>query len=211
MDSYYLLKSDKIRHNVPGLNNLKFTDWLCDCCLNISEPNWTSWFFSAPLLTLSQVLLISTTQGPPQISLSSVQFSSVTQLCPTLRNPMNRRTPGLPVHHQLPEFIQTHVHRVGDDIQPSHPLSSPSPSTPNPPSIRVFSNESTPRMRWPKYWSFSFSISPSNEHPGLIFSMDWLAMSFGILTSSPQLVPLSFPVCAISVFSDTWNITEDTS
>ena len=140
-----------------------------------------------------------------------VQFSSVTQLCPTLRNPMNRRTPGLPVHHQLPEFIQTHVHRVGDDIQPSHPLSSPSPSTPNPPSIRVFSNESTPRMRWPKYWSFSFSISPSNEHPGLIFSMEWLAMSFGILTSSPQLVPLSFPVCAISVFSDTWNITEDTS
>ena len=132
MDSYYLLKSDKIRHNVPGLNNLKFTDWLCDCCLNISEPNWTSWFFSAPLLTLSQVLLISTTQGPPQISLSSVQFSSVTQLCPTLRNPMNRRTPGLPVHHQLPEFIQTHVHRVGDDIQPSHPLSSPFPSAPNP-------------------------------------------------------------------------------
>ena len=63
---------------------------------------------------------------------SSVQFSSVTQSCPTLCNPMNRSTPGLPVHHQLPEFTQTHVHRVGDAIQPSHPLSSPSPPAPTP-------------------------------------------------------------------------------
>ena len=62
----------------------------------------------------------------------SVQFSSVAQSCPTLCNPMNRSTPGLPVHHQLPEFTQTHVHRVGDAIQPSHPLSSPSPPAPNP-------------------------------------------------------------------------------
>ena len=62
----------------------------------------------------------------------SVQFSSVVQSCPTLCNPMNRSTPGLPVHHQLPEFTQTHVHRVGDAIQPSHPLSSPSPPAPNP-------------------------------------------------------------------------------
>ena len=62
----------------------------------------------------------------------SVQFSSVTQSCPTLCDPMNRSTPGLPVHHQLPEFTQTHVHRVGDAIQPSHPLSSPSPPAPNP-------------------------------------------------------------------------------
>ena len=62
----------------------------------------------------------------------SVQFSSVTQLCPTLCDPMNRSTPGLPVHHQLPEFTQTHVHQVGDAIQPSHPLSSPSPPAPNP-------------------------------------------------------------------------------
>ena len=104
----------------------------------------------------------------------SVQFSSVSQLCPTLCDPMNCSTPGLPVHHQLPEFTQTHVHRASDAIQPSHPLSSPSPA-PIPPSIRVFSNESTLRMRWPKYWSFSFSISPSNEQPGLIsFRMDWL-------------------------------------
>ena len=63
---------------------------------------------------------------------NSVQFSSVTQSCRTLCNPMNRSTPGLPVHHQLPEFTQTHVHRVSDAIQPSHPLSSPSPPAPNP-------------------------------------------------------------------------------
>ena len=88
---------------------------------------------------------------------------------------MNRSTPGLPVHHQLPEFTETHVYRVSDAIQPSHPLSSPSPLAPIPPSIRVFSNESTLRMRWPKNWSFSFSIIPSKEIPGLIsFRMDWL-------------------------------------
>ena len=107
--------------------------------------------------------------------LRSSQFSSVTQSCPTLCDSMNHSTSGLPVHHQLPEFTQTHVHRVGDAIQPSHSLSSPSPPAPIPPSISVFSNESTLRMRWPKYWSFSFSIIPSNEHPGLIsFRMDRL-------------------------------------
>ena len=88
---------------------------------------------------------------------------------------MNCSMPRLPVHHQLLEFTQTHVHLVGDAIQPSHPLSSLSPPAPIPPSIRVFSNESTLRMKWPKYWSFSFSISPSNAHPGLTsFRMDWL-------------------------------------
>ena len=82
-----------------------------------------------------------------------------------------------PVHRQLPEFTQTHVHRVNDAIQPSQPLSSPSLLPPNPPSIRVLSNESTLRVRWPKYWSVSFSISPSSEHPGLIsFRMDWLGL-----------------------------------
>ena len=90
-------------------------------------------------------------------------------------NPMNRSTPGLPVHHRLPEFSQTSIHRVSDAIEPSHPLSSPSPPAPIPPSARVFSSESTVRMRWPKYWSFSFSVSPYNEHPGLIsFRVDWL-------------------------------------
>ena len=89
---------------------------------------------------------------------------------------MNCSTPSLPVHHQLPDFTQTHVHQVGDAIQPSHPLLSPSPPAPNPSQHQgLFSNESTLRMRWPKYWSFSFSISPSNEPPGLIsFKMDWL-------------------------------------
>ena len=104
------------------------------------------------------------------------QFSSVAPLCPTLCDPMNRSMPGLPVHHHLPGFTQTHVHRVGDAVQPSHPLSSPSPPAPNPSQHqRVFSNESTLRMRWPKYWSFSFSIVPSKEIPRLIsFRMDWL-------------------------------------
>ena len=110
---------------------------------------------------------------------------------------MNCSTPGLPVHHQLQEFTQTHVHRVSDAIQPSHPLSSRHLILchpllllpPIPPSIRVFSNESTLCMRWPKYWSFSFSISPSNEHPGLIsFKMDWLDLLAvqGILKSLCQ-------------------------
>ena len=88
---------------------------------------------------------------------------------------MNRSTPGLPVHHQLPELAQTPVHRISDASQPPLSLSSPSPPAPIPPSMRVFSNESTLRMRWPMYWSFSFSIIPSNENPGLIsFRMDWL-------------------------------------
>ena len=74
-----------------------------------------------------------------------------------------------------PEITQTHVHRVGDAIQPSHPPSSPSPPALIPPRIRVFSDESTLHIRWPKYWSFSFSISPSNKHPGLIsFRTEWL-------------------------------------
>ena len=110
-----------------------------------------------------------------QRSIQPVQFSSVTQLCPTLCDPMNPSTPGLPVHHQLPEFTQTHVHRVSDAIQPSHPLSSPSPPAPNPSQNQIFSNESTLRIRWPQYWSFSFSIIPSKEIPGLIsFRMDQL-------------------------------------
>ena len=85
---------------------------------------------------------------------------------------MNPSTPGLPVYHQLQEFTQTHVHRVSDAIHPSHPLSPLLLLPPIPPSIRVFSNESTLCMRWPKYWSF---ISPPNEPPGLIsFRMNWM-------------------------------------
>ena len=86
---------------------------------------------------------------------------------------MNCSTPGLPVYHQLPESTQTHVHQVGDAIQPSHLLSSPSPPAPNPSQHQGQWVNSL--QRWRKYWSFSFSISPSKEHPGLIsFRMDWL-------------------------------------
>ena len=103
------------------------------------------------------------------------QFSSVPQSCLILCNPKNHSTPGLPVHHQLLEFTQTHVHCVCDAIQPSHLLLSPSPPALNLPQHQVFSNESTLHMRWPKYWSFSFNISLSNEHPGMIFfRMNWL-------------------------------------
>ena len=106
---------------------------------------------------------------------TTFQFSSVTQSCSTLCDPMNRSTPGLPVPHQLPESTQTCVHWVGDAIQPSHPLSSPLFLPSVFPSIRVFSNESALLIGSPEYWSFSFNISPSNEHPGLIsFRMDWL-------------------------------------
>ena len=104
-----------------------------------------------------------------------IQFSSVIPSCPTLCDPMDCSTSGLLVHHQLPEFTQTHVHRVGDAIQPSYPLSAPYPPAFYLSSIRVLSDESVLRIRWPKYWSFSFSISPSNEYSGLIsFRMDWL-------------------------------------
>ena len=111
---------------------------------------------------------------------TGVEFSSVAQLCPTLCNPIHCSMQGLPVLHQLPEFTQTHVHRVSDAI---HHLILCRPLLLLPsifPSIRVFSNESALHMRWPKYWSFSFNISPSNEHPGLIsFRMDWLDL-FGV-------------------------------
>ena len=92
-------------------------------------------------------LIISPVKWGYELYLSSVQFTSVAQSCLTLCDPMNCSTPGLPVHHQLPEFTQTHVHRVSDAIQPSHPLSSPSPPAPNPPSIRVFFNESVLHLR----------------------------------------------------------------
>ena len=104
------------------------------------------------------------------------QFSSVRSLSHvSLYDPINRSMPGLLVHRQLSESTQTHVHWVSDAIQPSDPLSSPSPPALNFSQHQVFSNESTLRISWPKYWSCSFKIRPSNEHPGLIsFRMDWL-------------------------------------
>ena len=96
---------------------------------------------------------------------SSVLISSVAQSGLTLCDPMDCSTPGFPVHHQLPGLD---VHQVDNAIQASHPLSSPSPPAPNPSQHQGLFNESTLHMRLPKYWSFSFSISPSSEHPGLI-------------------------------------------
>ena len=113
---------------------------------------------------------------------------------------MNRSMPSIPVHHQLLEFTQTHVHQVGDAIHPSHPLLSPSPPAP---SIRVFSSESTLRIRWPKYWSFSFSISPSNEHPGLVsLRIDWLDLLAvqGTLKSLLQHHSSKAPILQLSAF-----------
>ena len=116
------------------------------------------------------------------------QFSSVTQSCPTLCDHKDCSTPGLPVHHQLPEFTQTHVHWVGDAIQPSHSLSSPSPHTFNLSKRQGRFNEPVLCIRWPKYWTFSYSISLSNEYSGLISfrmdSLDLLAVQ-GTQESSP--------------------------
>ena len=112
---------------------------------------------------------------PSHYNFSSVQFSSVAQSCSTLCDPRTAACQDSLPSHQLPEFTQTHVHWVGDTIQPSHSLPSLLllPSIFH--SIRVFSNESVLHIRWPKYWSFSFSISPSNEYSGVIsFRMGWL-------------------------------------
>ena len=112
---------------------------------------------------------------PREGHLSIVQFSSVAQSCLTLCDLMNRSMPGLPVHHQLPEppkSLSIESVMPSDHLILCHScLLLPSIC----PSIRVFSNESALLMRWPKYWSFSFNITPSSEHPGLIsFRMDWL-------------------------------------
>ena len=116
--------------------------------------------------------LLSESPRKPIRNISSVQFSSVTRSCPTLCDPMNQSTPGLPVHHHLPSSLRlTSI----ESVMPSSHLILCRPlllQSPIPPSIRVFSNESTLHMRWPKYWSFSFSIIPSKEHPALI-SSEW--------------------------------------
>ena len=138
---------------------------------------------------------------------SSVQFSSVAQSCPTACNPMDHSTPSLPVYHQLPEFTQTHLHRVGDAIQPSYPLSSPSPPAFNLSQHQGLSNESALHIRWPKYQSFSFNISPSSERSGLIsFRMDQLDLPAvqGTLKSSttPQFKKHQFFGTQLSLLSN---------
>ena len=169
------MQVDKIKHYV------EFDSW-CSyrslCYFNVSCQSLKiinfDWLFN--ILFLCSFSLFQNGAHPQSsyYTLPSVEFSSVTQSCPTLCDPMNHSMPGLPVHHQLLEFTQTHVHPV---MPSSHLiLCYPLLLLPSiPPSIRVFSNESALLMRWPKYWSFSFNISPFNEHPGLIcFRMDWL-------------------------------------
>ena len=126
-----------------------------------------------------------------KIEISELQayqwFTSAVQLCLTPCDPMYCSTPGFPVHHQLLELTQTH--RISYAIQPSHPLSSPSPPAFNPSQHQGFSKESVLHIRWSKYWSFSFSINLSNEYSGLIsFRIDWfdfLAVQ-GTFKSLPQ-------------------------
>ena len=101
-------------------------------------------------------------------------FNSVAQLCPILCDATDCSMPGFPAHHKLLELVQTHVRWVSDAIQPSHPLLSQSPPAFIFPGIRMFPKESVLCIRWPKYWSFSFSTSPSNKYSGLIsFGIDW--------------------------------------
>ena len=147
------------------------------------------------------------------ICFSSVQFNP--QSCLTLCDPTDCTMPGFPIHHQLPEFTLTHVHWVADNIQPPYPLSSALLLPLIFPSIRVFSNESVFRTRWPKHWSFSLSISPSNENSGLIsFRMDWLDLLAvqGTQESAPtpQLKSINFSVLsflyspALTFIHDYW-------
>ena len=140
---------------------------------------------------------------PTSTVILPVQFSSLTQSCSTVCDPMNRSTPGLPVHHQLPEFTQTHVIK---SVMPSSHLILCCPLLLLPlipPSIRIFSKELTLRMRWPKYWSFSFSIRTSNEYSGLIsFGTDYfdLLAVQGTLKSLLQHHSLKASVLRCSVF-----------
>ena len=143
-----------------------WSGWPCPSAEGLPNPG-----MEAGSLALQVESLLLSCLGRPY---QSVQFShSIVLDSLWLRGPQH--TPGFPVHHQLLEFTQKHAHRVTDAIQPSHPLSSPSPPAFSLSQYQVFSNESILCIRWPKYWGFSFNISPSNEHSGLIsFRMDWL-------------------------------------
>ena len=131
---------------------------------------------------------------------------------PTFYDAMDCSTPGLPVLHHLPEFAQTHVHWVGDAIQPSHPLSSLLLLSSFFPSIRVFSNELVLRIRWTKYWSFSFSMNPSNDYSGLIsFRMDWFDLLAVQVTPKSLLQHFSFPSLSYFFFFNFLKVSTVTS
>ena len=141
-----------------GVGSLSFLQWI----FSTQESNWG-------LLHCRQILYQLIYQG------MSVQFSLFAQSCPAVCYPMDSSSPGLPVYCQLPEFTQTHVHWISDVIEPPHPLLSPSPPALYLSQHQGFSNESVLRIRWPKYWSFSFSISASSDYSGMIsFRIDWL-------------------------------------
>ena len=153
---------------------------------------WMTWGLVLVFVRVSLPLVNLLDSSPPRVQAENLgnswvlypsvsqSVSSVSESCTTLCDPINGSMPGLPVHHQLPEFTQTQVHRVSDAIQPSHPLLSPSPPALNLSQHQGLFNELALHIRWPKYWSFSFSISPSKEHPGLIsFRMDWLDLLAG--------------------------------
>ena len=154
------LKSQCTRTQKRFLTQLKLS-----IACHVDRPPWIAtvdlrvcpWLWSAELSLQHFVYALSTDEH-----FSSVQFSLsvMSNFC----NLMDCSTPGFLIHHQLPELTQTHVHRVSDAIQPSHPLSSPLPSAFNLSQHQIFSNESVLHIRWPKYWSFSFSSSPSNEY-----------------------------------------------
>ena len=140
--------------------------------IHILKTLFISLYHSLPYYFCSSLMFMFQNQRASNIQLS---FSSVAQSSLTLCDPMNCSTPGLPVHHQLLESTQTHVHWVSDAIQSIHPQSSPSSPALNLSQQRVFSNESALHISSPKYWSFSFNITPSKKHPRVIcFRMDWL-------------------------------------
>ena len=159
---YINIQSTTDYRNRPGYRN-----WVSKQC-----PYWPP---GEGVQGSSLILFLSSYTSHGRLFNWWVQFSSVAQSCPTLCDTMNHSMPGLPVHHQLPEFTQTHT---TESVIPSNHLILCRPLLLLPSiflNIRVFSNESALCIRWPKYWSFSFNISPSNEHPGLIsFRMDWL-------------------------------------
>ena len=155
---------------IVRLSHLKLLLLFVSCpkdCDYVTE-NWNLQWFNHFLNSLLPFVNRKLFGAVPLSRFSSV--SSVAQSCPTLCDPMNRSPPGLPVHHQLPEFTQIHVHWVGDAIQPSHPLSSHSP-----PAFNLSQHQGLFASGGQSIWNFAFSISPSNEYSGLIsFRMDWV-------------------------------------
>ena len=177
----------------------QLSDWTEQFLKNLVISRWNTIFFKA-LKELSLIILTWNTKEESSQPFSfleqfhflkfcpvcSVQFRSFAQLCPTPWDPMNCSTPGFPIHHQLSKLAQTYVHQVGDAIQPSHPVIPFSSCLQSFPASGSFLRSQFYHIRWPKYCSFSFSISPSNEYSGLIsFRIDCFDLVQGTQESSP--------------------------